>query len=92
MTTSQKDPIIIYPCEICGAESELPVPQWLRERGYPADALGGPGPVNEEARQRWHYDTGTGSDRNDWFADAPAEWGEWDGWRWRQRCESCDTA
>ena len=92
MTTNQDTTRIIRPCEICGAESELPMTQWLRERGYPANALGGIGPQNEEARQRWHFDTGTGTDRNDWFADAPTEWGEWDGWRSKNRCENCAIA
>lgn len=82
--------ISIYDCRVCSQEVEPPMSQWLRERGLPQDAYKQPGWGTSEARQQWHWDTGSG-DADDW-PDRPASWGAWDGWRSKQLCQKCHIA
>jgi hypothetical protein len=78
MTTSTTT---TWKCDQCDNEPEAPLTQWLRVRGYNT--------LTEEARMRWHYDTGT--EDAEYWVGVPAEWGQFDGWRYRRLCTACAT-
>jgi len=82
------DTISITDCTVCGKEVEAPMTQWLRERGLAQNTYTQPGWSTSEARQQWHWDTGTGDGPED-FPDHPVSWGAWNGWRFKQLCRNC---